>query len=189
MRRLCPRRVNATVTGKNRRSRTGAFRDARWTVKFTKAKPRDDGSLPRDLAIPAFGYKNHVSTDRRHGLIRKWMVTSASAHDGARLADLLDSNNTASDVWADTAYRSKKNEAHMEKHGFVSQVHRKKPKGKPMSERTSKANGRKSKVRAKVEHVFATQKRVRPVNPPLIFGLMVSRFDRCSSTVAVRRCG
>lgn len=133
-------------------------RDARWTVKFSKAKPRDDGSVPRDLAIPAFGYKNHVSTDRRHGLIRKWVVTSASAHDGARLSDLLDKNNTASDVWADTAYRSKKNEAHMDRHGFTSQVHRKKPKGRPMPEHTSKANGRKSKVRAKVEHVFATQK-------------------------------
>ena len=33
-------------------------RDARWTVKFTKAKPREDGSRPAvDLAIPAFGYK------------------------------------------------------------------------------------------------------------------------------------
>ncbi len=69
-----------------------------------------------------------------------------------------DKNNTASNVWADTAYRSKKNETHMAKNGFVSQVHRKKPKGKPMPERTSKANGRKSKVRALVEHVFAAQK-------------------------------
>jgi len=25
-----------------------------------------------DLAIPAFGYKNHIGIDRRHGLI--WMV-------------------------------------------------------------------------------------------------------------------
>ena len=133
-------------------------RDARWTVKFSKAKPRDDGTVPRDLAIPAFGYKNHISTDKRHGLIRKWMVTPASSHDGARLPDLLDNNNTAGSVWADTAYHSKKNEAHMEKNGFVSRVHRKKPKGKPMPARTSKANGRKSKVRARVEHVFAVQK-------------------------------
>ena len=133
-------------------------RDARWTVKFSKAKLRDDGTVPRDLAIPAFGYKNHISTDRRHGLIRKWAVTSASAHDGAKLPDLLDNNNTASRVWADTAYRSKKNEAHMAKHGFVSQLHRKKPKGRPMAERTSRANGRKSKIRARVEHVFAVQK-------------------------------
>ena len=33
-------------------------RDARWTVKFTKAKPREDGSTPPvDLAIPVFGYR------------------------------------------------------------------------------------------------------------------------------------
>ena len=133
-------------------------RDARWTVKFSKAKPREDGQPQRDLAIPAFGYKNHISTDKRHGLIRKWTVTDAAAHDGARLPELLDKNNTASNVWADTAYRSKKNEIHMARNGFVSQVHHKKPKGKPMPERTSKANGRKSKVRALVEHVFAAQK-------------------------------
>lgn len=134
-------------------------RDARWTVKFSKAKPRADGKPQVDLAVPAFGYKNHISTDRRHGLIRKWLVSDAAAHDGARLGDLLDKTNTAGGVWADTAYRSKKNEAFMARNGFVSQVHRKKPKGKPMPERTAKANGLKSMVRAKVEHVFAEQKR------------------------------
>jgi hypothetical protein len=87
-------------------------RDARWTVKYSKAKPREDGSVPAvDLAIPAFGYKNHVSIDRGFGLIRNWTTTHAAAHDGARLEDVLDRTNTASDVWADTAYRSAKNEA------------------------------------------------------------------------------
>ena len=47
-------------------------RDARWTVKFTKAKPREDGSMPPvDLAIPLFGYQNHVSIDRRFGFPRQ----------------------------------------------------------------------------------------------------------------------
>jgi len=134
-------------------------RDARWTVKYTKAKPRPDGSMPPvDLAIPAFGYKNHVSIDREHGLIRRWTTSDAAAHDGARLGDVLDRDNTASDVWADTAYRSAKNEAMLKERGFVSCIHRKKPKGKPMPERTSKANAKKSKVRAFVEHVFARQK-------------------------------
>src|SRR5688500_16597940 len=32
-------------------------RDARWTVKWSKAKPSDDGSPRLDLAVPAFGYK------------------------------------------------------------------------------------------------------------------------------------
>jgi len=134
-------------------------RDARWTVKYTKAKAREDGSLPPvDLAIPAFGYKNHVSIDRAHGLIRKWTATHAAAHDGARLEEVLDRTNTASEVYADTAYRSAKNEEMLSRRGFVSRIHRKKPKGKPMPERTRFANAQKSKVRSAVEHVFAHQK-------------------------------
>ena len=134
-------------------------RDARWTVKYTKAKPREDGSLPPvDLAIPAFGYKNHVSIDRAFGLIRNWTATNAAAHDGARLEEVLDASNTASDVWADTAYRSAKNEEMLARRGLVSRIHRKKPKGEPMPERTRIANAQKSKVRSAVEHVFAHQK-------------------------------
>lgn len=135
-------------------------RDARWTVKFSKAKEQPDGSKPLvDIAIPTFGYQNHIAIDRRFGLIRKWQATDAAAYEGARLrAGLLDKTNTASSVWADTAYRSKANEAFMEANGFVSHVHRKKPKGRPMARRTAIANGRKSKIRSHVEHVFAEQK-------------------------------
>ena len=133
-------------------------RDARWTVKYTKAKPSADGAPRVDLAIPAFGYKNHVGIDRRHRLIRSWAATDAARHDGALLPALIDKDNTASDVWADTAYRSKANEKHLANNGLRSQIHRKKPKGKPMPRRTARANGRKSAVRAAVEHVFARQK-------------------------------
>jgi transposase, IS5 family len=133
-------------------------RDARWTVKFSKAKPREDGTPQIDIAAPAFGYRNHVGIDRRHGLIRRWMATDAAAHDGARLGDLLDPNNTAGGVWADTAYRSAKNEAMLAERGLVSRIHRKKPKGRPMAEPSRRANARKSAVRAAVEHVFAQQK-------------------------------
>ena len=133
-------------------------RDARWTVKFSKAKPREDGTSQVDIAVPSFGYKNHISIDRRHGLIRGWTATHAAAHDGARLEDVLDAGNTASDVWADTAYRSAKNEAMLAGRGLVSRIHRKKPQGRPMPERTRRANARKSAVRSKVEHVFAHQK-------------------------------
>ena len=59
---------------------------------------------------------------------------------------------------SDTAYRSKTNEEWLEKNGYVSDIHHKKPKGRPMSEATSRANGRRSKIRAFVEHVFAQQK-------------------------------
>jgi IS5 family transposase len=133
-------------------------RDARWTVKHTKAKPREDGRPQVDLAIPLFGYQNHVSADRRHRLIRGWQVTDAAAHAGSRLEDLLDPTNTAAEVWADSAYRSKKNEELLRGRLLVSRIHRKKPAERPMPARTTRANARKSAVRAQVEHVFAEQK-------------------------------
>lgn len=135
-------------------------RDARWTVKFSKAKERPDGTKPPvDIAIPTFGYQNHISIDRRFGLIRKWQASDAAAYEGARLREgLLDKSNTARSVWADLGYRSKANEEFMNDNGFVSQVHRKKPKGRALARRTAIANGRKSKVRSRVEHVFAEQK-------------------------------
>jgi IS5 family transposase len=85
-------------------------------------------------------------------------VSDAAAHDGKMLRQVVTSDNTASDVWADTAYRSKANEAWLESKGRTSRIHRKKPKGRPMPEATRRANARKSSVRAKVEHVFAQQK-------------------------------
>jgi len=133
-------------------------RDARWTVKYSKAKPSEDGAKRVDLAIPAFDYKNHIGIDRAHGLIRTWVAADASRHDGAQLPNLIDKSNTAGDVWADTAYRSAKNERRLADNGLRSQIHRKKPEGKPMPEAMARANGKKSKVRALVEHVFARQK-------------------------------
>jgi IS5 family transposase len=133
-------------------------RDARWTVKYTKAKPNQDGAARLDLAVPLFGYKNHIGIDRRHRLIRRWRVSDAARHDGALLPKLIDPNNTASPVWADTAYRSQANERFLAGRLLRSQIHRKKPPGKPMPRRSARANARKSAVRAAVEHVFARQK-------------------------------
>lgn len=152
-------------------------RDARWTLKTSKAKPAENGSKRVDLAIPAFGYKNHVGIDRRHGLIRKWTVSHAAAHDGARLKDVLDKKNLASPVWADTAYRSAKNEAMLAKRGFVSCIHRKKPKGKSMPRHIAQGNATKSKVRAAVEHVFAHEKK--------IMGMFVRTIGIARATVKI----
>src|SRR5665213_1195882 len=133
-------------------------RDARWTVKWSKAKPSDDGSPRVDLAVPAFGYKNHIGIDRRHGLIRTWVATDAARHDGAQLPNLISRANTGSEVFADTAYRSKANEKLLSGQRLVSRIHRRKPKGKPMPRNVARANGAKSRVRSAVEHVFARQK-------------------------------
>lgn len=138
-------------------------RDARWTVKYAKAKqtaqtPTSAPTKSHDIAIPMFGYKNHAAIDRAHGFIRGWTVTSASAHDGAQLRTVVTKDNTASTVWADSAYRSKADEEWLKDNGLKSDIHQRKLKGKPMPEAVSRANGRRSRIRSAVEHVFARQK-------------------------------
>ncbi len=132
--------------------------DARWTLKFAKAKPKADGKPQVDIAIPSFGYKSSISICRAFGFIRKGKTTDAARFDGRMLRDVVTNDNTASDVWADTAYRSQANEKWLKRQSRVSRIHRRKPRGKPMPERTAKANAAKSRVRARVEHVFAHQK-------------------------------
>jgi IS5 family transposase len=131
----------------------------RWTVKIGgKVRYRPDGTPLPQITTPVFGYKSHISIDRRFGFIRKAAVTSATDSDGRQMRRVIDTANTAGDVWADSAYRSSKNEAWLKAHMLNSRIHRRKPKGKPIPEQIARANAAKSAIRARVEHVFAHQK-------------------------------
>src|SRR6056297_1751272 len=133
--------------------------NARWTLKVGgKVRFRPDGTPLPMIAVPVFGYKSHIGIDRRYGFIRESTVTSASAADGRQLRHLVSRENTGSEVWADSAYRSQKNEKWLEERMLTSRIHRRKPVGRPMPRHTARANARKSSIRAAVEHVFAHQK-------------------------------
>jgi transposase, IS5 family len=133
-------------------------RDARWTLKRGRRKKGPDGKLLMEIATPIFGYKSHIGIDQRHGFIRIWSVSDAARYDGRELSELLDASNTGSAVWADTAYRSQKNERKIARSGRVSKIHFRRAPGKPLPPQRQRANAARSKVRSAVEHVFATQK-------------------------------
>src|SRR5437764_6844792 len=117
-------------------------KDARWTKK-------NDASF--------FGYKNHLGVDKAHKLIRKWDATDAAVHDSQKLDDVLDLSNTGNGVWADSAYRSVQIEAGLTAKGLQSHIHRRAARNRPLSERQKSANTTRSRVRARVEHVFGHQ--------------------------------
>jgi hypothetical protein len=133
--------------------------DARWTVTIGgKIRYRPDGTPLPQIATPVFGYKSHISIDRRFGFSRKAVAASAADSDGHQLRRVIDTANTASDVWADSACLSRRNEAWLKINMLKSRIHRRKPKGRPMPEHMARANAAKSAIRARVEHVFAHQK-------------------------------
>src|SRR3979490_1262243 len=117
-------------------------RDARWTQKHGKS---------------FFGYKNHVNADAKHKLIRRYEVTDAAVHDSQKLEGLLTRGNTSAAEFPDSAYRSTKIEAQLRASGFKSRIHQRAARNHPLSDAQAKANRNRSKIRARVEHVFGAQ--------------------------------
>src|SRR5713101_3708021 len=117
-------------------------KDARWTKKHGKS---------------FYGYKNHVNADAMHKLIRQYDVTDASVHDSQKFDGLLNKTNTSADVYADSAYRSAETEAKLKVRGLRSRIHQRASRNHPLSKAQENANRKKSRIRARVEHVFGAQ--------------------------------
>ena len=90
--------------------------------------------------------------------MRRYVVSDASVHDSQKFEDVLDASNTASDVWADSAYRSDEIEEKLAERGLKSRIHRRAYRNRKLREAQKAANTTRSKVRARVEHVFGDQK-------------------------------
>jgi hypothetical protein len=134
-------------------------RDARWTLKRGRTKPKQGTQRQAlQIAVPIFGYKSHIGIDRRHGLIRRWAVTDAAQHDSRSFPALLDPGNTASRVWADTAYRTKRNLEVLERRGLSERILFRRPPRRELPELQAKAYASRARIRSSIEYVFAAQK-------------------------------
>jgi IS5 family transposase len=113
-----------------------------------------------------FGLKAHVGVDSGTKLIHTVLVSSANIHDREALPHLLHGNETR--VWGDQGYQ-----------GQTGVIHARAPKAKDFTNKGYRYNGRinevekaknrnKSRVRAKVEHVFGVIKN--------IFGFRKTRY-------------
>jgi IS5 family transposase len=121
--------------------------DARWTKKSHEAH---------------YGYKNHINADQDTKLIQRYEVTAANVHDSQAFDALLDTETTDArgrkrPAYADSAYRSAEREEHLAGAGVESQIHEKGTRAAPLTEEQKAANREKSRVRARVEHIFAAQ--------------------------------
>jgi IS5 family transposase len=104
-----------------------------------------------------YGYKNHVNVDKQHKLIRQYTVTDAAVHDSQVLEAVLLPAEAGRDVWADSAYRSDAIENHLKATGLRSKIHRKGYRSKPLTAQQKVHNRGRSRIRARVEHVFGHQ--------------------------------
>ena len=84
-------------------------------------------------------------------------MTDAAVHDSQVLEELLSSDNTASGVWADSAYRSEAIETAVKARNLTSRIHRKGYRNHPLRDWEKAGNQSRSRFRARVEHVFGAQ--------------------------------
>ncbi len=127
-----------------------------WNDKPNKKRQKDiDGRWTKKNGQRHFGYKDHAKVDNKHKFIDTYCITSASVHDSQPLDNLLDEKkDTNNDLWADSAYTGKKQEETIEKYKMNNKVNEKGYKNNPLTDKQKESNKEKSKIRARVEHVF-----------------------------------
>jgi len=113
--------------------------DARWTKKGNETH---------------YGYKDHVKVDKSSKVIVDFSVTSANVHDINEFEGIIDANDK--EAWLDSAYASAEHVARIiEKYpDIILHICEKGYKSNPLTEAQKESNREKSRVRARVEHVF-----------------------------------
>lgn len=149
---VAPRQRNTREENKKIKEGKG---DELWNDKPNKKRQKDiDARWTKKNGEKFFGYKNHAKVDTKSKLVDTYSVTDASVHDSQALDDLLTENDAGQDLNADSAYTGKKQKKVIKKHKMNNQVHEKAYRNKKLTEQQKSSNKEKSKIRARVEHVF-----------------------------------
>ena len=102
-----------------------------------------------------YGYKDHIKICRKSKLIRCYKVTDASVHDSQAVEYLLDESDSHHDFFGDGAYSSEQIAMLLKRKKIRNRIHEKGYSHTPLTEAQLERNRKKSKIRARVEHVFA----------------------------------
>ena len=125
--------------------------DARWTKKDFQTY---------------YGYKNHCKVDAADKLILAAQITPANVHDSRPFTDLMKPGDHS--VHADSAYKSAAAEADLAAKKITPHINTQGSKAHPLTAEQKAANRERSKVRCRVEHVFAQMR-----------GTMRALWQRC----------
>jgi IS5 family transposase len=103
-----------------------------------------------------FGMKAHIGVDSKTKLIHHVVATAANVHDSQLLGDLLHGKETRG--WGDSAYAGQKDVIAEQAPAAKDFTQARGSRHSALSKEERARNRQKSKVRARVEHVFAVMK-------------------------------
>jgi IS5 family transposase len=129
---------------------------ADWSDHPAKLAQKDvDARWAKKNQERHYGYKNHLKCNAQSKLIEHYTVTDASVHDSQPLVELLGKEDGR--LHGDSAYRSRKIDAELRRRGIQNCLHEQGHRHHPLTERQQEANTKKSRIRARVEHIFGFQ--------------------------------
>jgi len=111
--------------------------DARWATKNKETH---------------FGYKDHIKIDKKSKIITKYEVSSAEVHDSQELENLVDEKDKR--IYGDSAYTGEEVQSCIPK-TTKNRIHEKGYRDHPLTKTQERNNTEKSRIRVRVEHVFA----------------------------------
>lgn len=149
---VAPRQRN--TRDENKKIKEGEGNDL-WNDKPNKKKHKDiDARWTKKNGETFYGYKNHTKVDTKSKFINTYTITDASVHDSQALDDLLREKDKDQNLHADSAYTGEEQEKTIAKYEMKNKVHEKGYRNKPLTKQQKASNTKKSKIRARVEHVF-----------------------------------
>jgi IS5 family transposase len=126
-----------------------------WQDSPHKLSQKDiDAKWTKKNDVTFYGYKDHVKTDKKSKFIDKYKVTDASVHDSQPLDELLEEKDAEQPLHADSAYTGENQEKTIADKKMQNCVNEKGYRNKPLTEQQKAKNKEKSRIRARVEHVF-----------------------------------
>lgn len=114
-------------------------KDARWTKKGGQNH---------------YGYKDHTKVDVGSKLIKSYVVTDAAVHDSQAVEMLISKTDVGQNFFADSAYVGDTVSNVLKINEMEPQMVERAYRGKPLTEAQKATNKLKSRIRARVEHVY-----------------------------------
>lgn len=121
-----------------------------------KLRQKDtDAKWTRKNNTNYFGYKNHIKADSKTKLITGYKATAANVNDNQVIGELLTRKEDGGQcLWADSAYSSEAIEEMCLSKNIKSRIHQQGYRNRKLTEAQRQRNRKKSKIRARVEHIF-----------------------------------
>jgi transposase, IS5 family len=150
--------INAHLQQSGLKVATGTIVDASISNGEAASTKNRDGTRDPEMHSTKkghdwhFGMKAHIGIDSQTKLIHSAAVTAAHVHDSQVLGELLHGRETR--VWGDSAYHGQRAVIKAKAPQAQDFTHHKGARGHPLSPEQRATNTTKSRVRAKVEHLF-----------------------------------